>query len=234
MEDYSDYFELRKINDDSYELTLLNIWNKQILTSNIKKLEKLTFSSHTKLTVDFQNLKECDTSSIIYLISFFKKVEEKNLTLKNLDSFEEFYRFYEKHYQDNSVDIKDKKNIGVPPVKTCKSCNAVVNTSAKICEYCGAEFEEQIKKEYETKLIELTYERLNGKYINSLTIEELILVAERKKWKQQFVERIIYHNLGIDKLNDFWNNKNYKHGYRIRRLDLFKSETPTKNFKVNL
>ena len=42
MEDYSDYFELRKIHDDSYELTLLNIWNKQILTSNIKKLEKLS------------------------------------------------------------------------------------------------------------------------------------------------------------------------------------------------
>ena len=111
MEDYSDYFELRKIHDDSYELTLLNIWNKQILTSNIKKLEKLTFSSHTKLAVDFQNLKECDTASIIYLISFFKKFEEKNLTLKNLDSFEEFYRFYEKHYQDNSLEIKDKRNI---------------------------------------------------------------------------------------------------------------------------
>ena len=64
MEDYSDYFELRKINDDNYELTLLNIWNKQILTSNIKKLEKLTFSSHTKLAVDFQNLKECTQKNL--------------------------------------------------------------------------------------------------------------------------------------------------------------------------
>lgn len=190
--------------------------------------------------IDFVMINRATTSDALWLqmigrgsrttkTKHFFNIYDYGMNVKNLGFWQQ-----EREWNNIFFNIKDKKNIGVPPVKTCKSCNAVVNTSAKICEYCGAEFEEQIKKEYETKLIELTYERLNGKYINSLTIEELILVAERKKWKQQFVERIIYHNLGIDKLNDFWNNKNYKHGYRIRRLDLFKSETPTKNFKVNL
>ena len=171
MEDYSDYFELRKINDGSYELTLLNIWNKQILTSNIKKLEKLTFSSRTKLTVDFQNLKECDTASIIYLISFFKKVEEKNLTLKNLDSFEEFYRFYEKHYQDNSLEIKDKKNI---IEKIGKSVYEAYLSSLDFTKFVGKVFYYFVYSLFNPKKMRL---KAMLKYIDTSAVNALFIVG---------------------------------------------------------
>ena len=92
--------------------------------------------------------------------------------------------------------------------------------------------EEQIKKEIETKLIELTYKRTNGKYLYDLSLTDFFLVAEKKKYKQQFVERVIYHVHGLNQLHEFWNKKNYKDGYRSRRLDIFRSETPTKNFKI--
>ncbi len=104
-------FELKKLDNNTFELLLFDIWTKENLSENIKILEKSAILRNSKLIVDFENLKECDTSAIIYLISFFRKFEEKNLTLKNLGTFEEFYRFYEKHYQDNSLDIKNKTNI---------------------------------------------------------------------------------------------------------------------------
>ena len=76
MKSYTNYFELKKISENTYQLKLLNNWNKQTLSSTIKDLEKLNFSKNSKLTVDFIDLKECDSSAIIYLISFFKGFEE--------------------------------------------------------------------------------------------------------------------------------------------------------------
>ena len=103
-------FELIKFDNNTFELLLTNIWKKESLTQNIKALEKFDIPTNSKLTVNFQNLKECDSTAIIYLISFFKGFKEENLTIKNLDSFENIYRFYEKHYQDNTQDIRNKEN----------------------------------------------------------------------------------------------------------------------------
>ena len=101
-------FELTNLENNSFKLSLLNIWNKQTLPLNIKELEKENFLKDSKIIVDFQNLKECDNSAIIYLISFFKKFDEKNISLINLNSYEKIYRFYEKHYQDEISNSEDK------------------------------------------------------------------------------------------------------------------------------
>ena len=106
MKSYTNYFELKKISENTYQLKLLNNWNKQTLSSTIKDLEKLNFSRNSKLTVDFIDLKECDSSAIIYLISFFKGFEEANIKFENLTSHESIYKFYEKHYQNNILEEK--------------------------------------------------------------------------------------------------------------------------------
>lgn len=103
-------FELKKLDNNTFELLLTNIWKKESLTQNIKALEKFDIPINSKLIVDFQNLKECDSSAIIYLISFFKGFKEENLTIKNLNSFGNIYNFYEKHYQNNNQEIKNKEN----------------------------------------------------------------------------------------------------------------------------
>ena len=105
MENYD--FKLKKIDNNSFELSLFNNWNKQTLSSNIKELEKQTFPKESKLIVNFQDLNECDNSAMIYLISFFKTFQNQNIKL-NLAGFENSYKFYEKHYQDNSLDIKNE------------------------------------------------------------------------------------------------------------------------------
>ena len=105
MENYD--FKLKKIDNNSFELSLFNNWNKQTLSSNIKELEKQNFSKESKLIVNFQDLNECDNSAMIYLISFFRTFQNQNIKL-NLARFENSYKFYEKHYQDNSLDIKNE------------------------------------------------------------------------------------------------------------------------------
>ena len=109
MQSYDNYFELNKNFSDNYELKLFNNWNKQTLSSIIEKLEKLNLSNNSKLEVDFQGLNECDNSAIIYLISFFRTFQEENLTLK-LGKYKEIYRFYEKHYQDNNIELESKES----------------------------------------------------------------------------------------------------------------------------
>ena len=102
-------FQLKKLDNNTFELLLFDIWKKENLNENIKALENEDISKNSKLIVDFQNLKECDSTAIIYLISFFKGFKEENLTLKNLNIHEEIYRFYEKHYQDNNLEKKEEK-----------------------------------------------------------------------------------------------------------------------------
>lgn len=110
MENYSNYFEFKKINNNTYELKLLDIWDKQTLPLNIKKLDNLNISKEIKLIVDFKELKECDSSAIIYLISFFKTFNDENISVQNLLTYEEIYKFYEKYYQDNSSYYEDEEN----------------------------------------------------------------------------------------------------------------------------
>jgi len=105
----SDYFEFKQLDKDTYELQLFDIWDKQTLPLNIKNLNRLDISKNSKLIVDFQNLKECDSCGIIYLLSFFRNFKSENITIKNLLEHEKMYRFYEKHYQDSGFE-EEKKN----------------------------------------------------------------------------------------------------------------------------
>lgn len=94
-------FELKQLSNDTYELVLFNIWNNETMAQNIKELKKVKLSNKSKIQIDFKNLKECNSSAIIYLISFTKQFPSENIKLINLDLYENKYKFYEKHYQDN-------------------------------------------------------------------------------------------------------------------------------------
>ena len=104
-------FKLNEISADTFELVLLNKWNRSTLKKNIQDLEKANLSNNSRIKINFQDLKECDSSAIIYLISFTKKFSEGNIELKNLDTYEIKYKFYEKHYQDNKDVVEEKKHI---------------------------------------------------------------------------------------------------------------------------
>ena len=191
-------------------------------------------------TIEFVMINRATTSLALWL----QMIGRASRTIENVkDSFEIYdygmnvhsLGFWQEERDWNKIffNVKTKKSEGVAPIKICPKCNAVNNSRATKCEVCDAEFEEQIKKEIETKLIEMAYQKTNGKYLYDLSLPEFMLVAEKRKYKQQFIERVIYHVHGIGQLTEFWNAKNYKEGYRVRRLDIFRSEVPTKNFKIN-
>lgn len=127
---------------------------------------------------------------------------------------------------------KKKKGEGVFPVKVCPKCGYVTNPKAIKCDGCGYEFESQIKENIKTNLIELVYQHSLNRHLYDLTVDEFLIVAQKKEYKQQFVERVIYHVHGINALNLFFDKKNYKDGYRYRRIELFKTESPISNFKI--
>jgi superfamily II DNA or RNA helicase len=191
-------------------------------------------------TIEFVMINRATTSLALWL----QMIGRASRTIDNVkDSFEIYdygmnvhsLGFWQEERDWNKIffNVKTKKSEGVAPIKICPKCNAVNNSRATKCEVCDTEFEEQIKKEIETKLIEMAYQKTNGKYLYDLSLPEFMLVAEKRKYKQQFIERVIYHVHGIGQLTEFWNVKNYKEGYRHRRLDIFRSEIPTKNFKIN-
>lgn len=127
---------------------------------------------------------------------------------------------------------KKKKSEGVAPIKVCPKCGYVNNSSATKCGGCNYEFEAQIKENIKTNLIEIVYSHSLNRYIYDLTVDEFLIVAKKKEYKQQFIERVIYHVHGVNALNLFFDKKNYKDGYRHRRIDLFKTEKPVSNFKI--
>jgi superfamily II DNA or RNA helicase len=142
--------------------------------------------------------------------------------------------FWEHDRNWNTIFFSDKKkkDEGTPPIKVCPKCGYVNTSSAIKCGGCNYEFEKQIKENIKTDLIEMVYNHSLNRYIYDLTVDEFLIVANKKQYKQQFIERVIYHVHGQKQLNLFFDKKNYKSGYRLRRIELFKTETPVLNFKI--
>ena len=89
----NEYFLLEQ-GENNYKLILLNIWDKDNLSDIIKKIDASNLPKDISLVIDFKNLKECDSSAIIYLISFFENFKEENLIFENFDFIENKFNFY--------------------------------------------------------------------------------------------------------------------------------------------
>ncbi len=110
MKIYSN-FKLNKISLDTFEILLMNNWNNDTLRKNIEELEKIKFPLNSRIQIDFADLKQCDSSAIVYLISFTNKFLKENIVFKNLGVYENKYRFYEKNYQEKVLDEQEDNNI---------------------------------------------------------------------------------------------------------------------------
>ncbi|WP_419763661.1 MAG: MlaE family ABC transporter permease [Arcobacter sp.] len=167
MEDYN--FKINKLDNNTLELLLINSWKKERLSKDIKAIQKADISKDQELIVNFEELKECDSCSIIYLISFFKTFEK--ISIKNLNSYEKIYNFYEKHYQDNTFKYEEKnqtiKNIG-------KKAYEIFISSIKFIEFAG-----QVVYFFIYSLMNPRKMRLKAmfKYIDSSAVNALFIVG---------------------------------------------------------
>lgn len=132
-------------------------------------------------------------------------------------------------------DKKLKRTEQPSPVKSCTSCQAIVYASARICPFCKFEFPFSSIPLTEGQLIELAYKPLEGKMLFDLEYDEVFELARLKKYKQAYVEKILFNNKkmrDIGALDNFWNTKEYKDGYRERRLKQMSEQPPIKNYLV--
>ena len=166
-----DYFKIEDLDNNTLELFLLNFWNKTNLTQIIQKFEKITINKNAKLCVNFQDLKECDSSAIIYLISFLKNFQKENITFKNFDKYEKIYNFYEKHYQDEAFEEKKEnkffENVGKKTYELYLSTIHFLNFVGKVFYFLLYSLLNPKKIRFKATL----------KYIDTSAINALLIVA---------------------------------------------------------
>ena len=129
----------------------------------------------------------------------------------------------------------DKKRTGVAPVKDCPCCGAVLYASARFCEFCGETFATESKPVSEGVLQEMSYNKLNGRYLFDIakTPADLWELKSRKGYKQAYIERVLYY-ANYTELKRFWRGKGYTEGYTNRREREFAEGAPVKNHLIKL
>jgi len=129
-------------------------------------------------------------------------------------------------------DVK-KAQSKAPAIKECPKCEAVVSASARVCEFCQYEFDKKTIPPTEGELVEIAYKTLKGRQLYDLNYDELFDLARLKKYKQFFVEMVLYHNQKLEGgLERFWDTKQYKDGYRERKIQKLCQTEPPANFFI--
>lgn len=133
----NNYFRVEHLKDNTYQLLLFDIWDKNTLPNIIENIDKSNISRTKNLIVDFENLKELDSIAIIYLISFLKKFKKQNISYLNFEKYEQIFDFYQKHYQNEF--LKEKKilnrffeNVGKKVYDILKSTKLFIDFLGKV------------------------------------------------------------------------------------------------------
>lgn len=101
--------------------------------------------------------------------------------------------YYEDRDWENMWEVtkRSKKGEGVAPVALCPSCESIIPTTQRICQFCGHERPLTEKELEQGELVEVTshYTNLVGRRISELSPMELAIYAKIKK-KQTFASRV--------------------------------------------
>lgn len=114
-----------------------------------------------------------------------------------------------------------KKKKQAAPVKDCPTCAAMLHASIMKCKFCGHIFEKKEEELQEGVMVEVkskTPEHIQGKKISDLTVDELIELQNCKRYKAQFVWRVI-RSKGLDALEGYAEKMGYKSGWIDRQYE---------------
>ncbi len=125
-------------SNQSIELKIIGDWNKNSISSTIKKLSNTKLSLTKPIIVDFSLLTNCDSCAIIYIISFIKKFDSTKVTIINLGKFEPLYNLYSNYYINQK--LKQKENNSTLPTKVGKRAVEVNNSIKEGFEFVGEIF----------------------------------------------------------------------------------------------
>jgi superfamily II DNA or RNA helicase len=145
---------------------------------------------------------------------------------KRLGMWEDYRDWFNIFFDDK----KSKK--GIAPTKDCPKCGYINFARAVECENCNYVFQSTKKEVEKTELQEILVNNAIGKKLYTLTLNEIFALAEKKKWKLMYVERLIYHIFGKAQLNDFFDKSNRKPYYRELRFNKYSNEVPPFNYII--
>lgn len=148
---------------------------------------------------------------------------------KRLGRWEDDRDWFQIFFNDKKI-----KPLGIAPNKMCPKCGYVNPVMAVECKNpkCNHIFESTKKEIEKTQLLEITSASAIGKKLYSLSKNEILALAEKKKWKLMYVERLIYHLFGLQELNKFFDTKQRKQYYRELRINTYSNEVPPFNYTI--
>ena len=122
---------------------------------------------------------------------------------------------------------KRKNAIGIAPIKSCKSCGALLPAQVTKCEYCGFIFPVNKKELKKGELVEVTEKipsTLKGRRIGELSTDELIELEKTKLYTPQMIWRVI-RSRGEDSIHEYAGKKGFNRGWSERQImDIDKSK----------
>ncbi len=112
--------------------------------------------------------------------------------------------YYRQEREYSLYHDKKKNGGGVPAVKECNKCHALVFASSHVCKYCGYVFPQT----HEEKIIELAEIPYKEAIPHLTTISDYELLAKEKGYKKSWVWRQIYIKFDMDGLVQYAKSHN--------------------------
>jgi superfamily II DNA or RNA helicase len=106
------------------------------------------------------------------------------------------------------------------PVKECPRCSAMLNASARLCQYCDYVFPSAARSLDHGEMVEVTTDSLAGRFLSDLSIRELAELCKFKKAhniKTAIVWRVI-RSRGEDALQEYSGLMGYSRGWYYNQL----------------
>lgn len=112
-----------------------------------------------------------------------------------------------------------KKKKQESPVKECPNCEAMLNASAKVCQYCEHEFKTTASELATGVMVEVGQRipvALIGRRLSSCNVDELIQLQNVGKYKPSFIWRVV-RALGPASVSEYGQKKGYSSGWVWRQ-----------------
>ena len=109
---------------------------------------------------------------------------------------------------------RTKHTLGAPPVRKC-TCGAMLEASAKECEYCGYVFPVAVAQPKFGVLQEVLEKQ--GKRVSQCSVSELVELETNGRFKAHFIWRVL-RGKGEARVREYAKIKGYKGGWVLRQM----------------
>lgn len=122
---------------------------------------------------------------------------------------------------------------GLPPMKECKNCGALIAAGAKECPFCGHVHvdKEAIAKKGKLLAIDSAKQELNGIHVHNLNYSQILKLEKTGKYSKAFIWRLLRFN-GEEYLAQYAKDKGYANGWVWHQKKQSGNNSSVKDFVI--